>query len=1079
MSKNSETKNSTRAIIVPASAGSGKTFRIAHEYIYDALRNHKRGDDEEGFDPTVYKRILAVTFTNKATEEMKGRILKEIHLLAANQESDHLAKLIEETGLDEQELRRRAKVVRNAILHDYSHFTVLTNDTFFQRVLRAFIRELGFDINFTTELDSSSILQKSVDALIEDISTNKELRKWLEGLTKENIEEGGSWSIRPSIEKLNKELFKESNRDIIDRISNKEKIKTIVDEFSKNADTLQAEYIALAEEALAIMKRWDVNHKDFSGGFTSYLDNAAKGEFKDIGPSHIAKITGEAQDWLTKDKRKDAKLMACATELQPVGRMVYEKGVEIKNIVISRDIIRKNYRSFALLHDLQQKVAEICRDDNMVLLSNTKHAIAKFISEPDDTPFIYEKVGNYFDKFMIDEFQDTSSKEWSNFLPLLKNAMAQRDDVSVLIVGDVKQSIYRFRGSNWNILGSIAPQDLADYESVPLEHNWRSLPNIVKFNNLLFKNLVDNGNNMLNDMLDEAKRTKGISEDKYNDLYDTLTKAYSKYDQIAARKHINEGYVHITYTPLEVQKKQKEEGLTPTPLYIERIKELLNKGFLPRDITILVRYKSEGRRIAEELLAARKEFPEEHQFEITTEEALSIESSPAAKFILSIMRLAINRNDTSSLAYYNYICHGEEFNRELDEEEIKFLDKIRMTSPEEAFEQIIINYKSLLDGQTAYVQALHNQIVGFSAGKTSDIALFDKWWREVGSEQSVRIERSDRAIEVMTIHKSKGLENKVIIIPFCSWDYQPKIDNNHSRSNIVWAESSDNSGLSDLGPFPVQYNKNVEHSVFADGFYYEKVYTFVDAVNILYVATTRAKEQLHIFYKPTPKASKTVGALLMSAINGLTTTDDKGLIHYTLGEFETPEVKMSDKGEEKRIENILLDEYHASPIGVKFRTCASRYFGEEQDDLSPRSMGIKLHRAFEYSSTREDIFSALAEMELEGTLSKGEHTALTEQISATLNNTIAGEWFSDKWENVDRERSIIRPKDSAKRPDRIMRCGDEAVVVDYKFGKPTHSHKEQICEYISALRNMGYKSVKGYLWYVAQGEIVEVDEVTK
>ncbi len=1079
MSRSCETQNRPRAIIVPASAGSGKTYRIAHEYIYDVLRNHKRGDDEEGFDPTIYKRILAVTFTNKATEEMKSRILKEIHLLAANKESDHLAKLIEETGLTEQELRRRAKVVRSAILHDYSHFTVLTNDTFFQRVLRAFIRELGFDINFTTELDSASILQKSVDALIEDITTNKELRRWLEGLTKENIDAGGSWNIRPTIEKLNKELFKESNRDIIDRLNNKEHLETIVKEFAKYADNLLAKYVALGQEILAVMKKWGVEHSDFSNRATKDFEIIANGGIKKFTKTAIANVEGEPTSWLRVSDRKNATLVACATEIQPIARDIHAIEDEVQRAINSRDIIVNNYRSFALLYDLQQKVAEICRDDNTVLLSNTKHAIAKFISEQ-DAPFIYEKVGNYFDKFMIDEFQDTSFKEWRNFLPLLKNAMAQRDDTSVLIVGDVKQSIYRFRGSDWNILGSVAPQDLADYESIPLEHNWRSLPNIVRFNSLLFENLISNGNTILNDMLDEAKASNGISPENYNRLYDTLAKAYSKYDQIAARKHINNGYVHVTCTPYEVLQRQKVEGITPTPLYIERIKELLNKGFLPRDITILVRVKREGVRIAEELLAARKEFPEEHQFEITTEEALSIESSAATKLILSIMRLAINRNDTPSLAYYNQICHDGEFNRALSEEEIEFLDKIKMTSPEEAFERIIINYKTYIDGQTAYVQALHNQIVRFSAGKTSDIALFDKWWREVGSEQSVRIEKSDRAIEIMTIHKSKGLENKVIIIPFCSWMYTPKSDNQYSTTNIVWAEPSANSRLSDLGPFPVQYKKDMEQTLFADGFYHEKVYSFVDAVNMLYVATTRAKEQLHIFYSQSRKASNNVGALLLNAIKEQATTDSEGLIHYILGEFEAPEIKMGNNEEEKSVTNILLDEYYASPIGVKFRTSTSRYFGEEQDDnLSPRSMGIKLHRAFENASTREDIVAALENMELEGTLSKGERDDLIEQITTTLNTTIAGDWFSDKWENIDRERSIIRPKDSAKRPDRIMRCGNKAVVVDYKFGKPTQSHKEQVSEYISALRDMGYRSVKGYLWYVAKGEIVEVDGSTK
>lgn len=1072
MSNTSITKNRSRATIVPASAGSGKTYRIAHEYIYDTLRNHKRGEEGEGFDPTIYKRILAVTFTNKATEEMKSRILREIHLLASDQESEHLAALIVETGLSESELRSRAKVVRSAILHDYSHFTVLTNDTFFQRVLRAFIRELGIDINFSTELDSAPILQKSVEALIGDILSNEELRKWLKGLTEENIEQGNSWNIRSAIIQLNKELFKESNRDIIERINDKELLEAKVKEFFKHGEQARAKYIARGKEALGIMERWGVSHNDFTSHFTKFLDPIATGEVRSLTTTVISKIEGNIEDWLRKGDRSNATLIACAKELQPLLQEMYRMRVEIENITNSRNILYRNYRSFALLYDLQQKVAEVCREDNKVLLSDTKHAIAKFISEQ-DAPFIYEKVGSYFDKFMIDEFQDTSYKEWRNFLPLLKNAMAQSEETSVLIVGDVKQSIYRFRGSDWNILGSIAPRDLADYESIPLDKNWRSLPNIVNFNNLLFKHIVANGNEQLNTILNEAKAKGVLSSESHSELYNTLEKAYAEYEQIAARRHTSEGYVDITYTPAEVVLQQREEEQPPKALYIERIKQLLERGFLPRDITILVRIKRDGVRIAEELLAAREEFPEEHRFEITTEEALSIESSAAVKLILSILRLAINRNDVSSLAFYNHICHNGEFGRALSEEEHSLLDEIRMLSPEEAFEQVVINYKRYLEGETAYVQALHNQIACFSAGKVSDIALFDKWWQEKGSNESVHIEKSDRAIEIMTIHKAKGLENKVIIIPFCSWSYSPSVDNAAYTSNIVWAEPSATEKLSDLGPFPVPFNKTMEHSYFAEGFYRETIYTFVDAINLLYVATTRAKEQLHIFATQ-PLRGSNIGSLLIEALSEYTITDSDGLTRYTSGEFGGPEAKRQSK-ESKVVENILLDEYYASPIGVKFRTSTSRYFdNEEEHSLSPRSMGIKLHRLFEGASTREDITTALEALAMDGLLSQSEYNALAEQINHTLDNTLAGEWFSEKWEHIDRERSIIRPNDSTKRPDRIMRRGNEAIVVDYKFGKPSEAHNKQVQSYLTSLSNMGYSEVKGYLWYVPTGEIVEV-----
>lgn len=1073
MTTPNKTQSRQRAVIVPASAGSGKTYRIAHEYIYDTLRDRTNSDGKRYFDPTVYRRILAVTFTNKATEEMKSRILEEVHLLASNQDSDHLKDLIRETGLDEQTLRERAKVVRSAILHDYSHFTVLTNDTFFQRVLRAFIRELSIDLNISTEIDSTIILQKSVEALIEDILSNKELRRWLEELTEESINEGAKWDIRTSIMRLNNELFKESNRDVIARLNNKEQLRQIVYSFVKHTDAFKEKYASIGTTALSKIGDSGYVHTDFSGSFTAIFDKIANGNTGCISEAVIKKTACPPEEWLRVKDRKNSSLIAVATELQTLLQQACDLAQEFSRLQNSRKIITHNYRSFALLYDLQQKVEQICREENTMLLSETKHTISKFISEQ-DAPFIYEKFGNYFDKFMIDEFQDTSLKEWRNFLPLLKNAMAQNEEGSVLIVGDVKQSIYRFRGSDWNILGSIAPNDLGDYERVPLDNNWRSLPNIVEFNNTLFERLIEQNNEHLNSMLGSALSNNNITQECYNSLRDTLKNAYADLYQNPRRKHHNRGYVNISYTPRK--KRDAENDTIPsnndsdTLAYIERIKELFDKGFLPRDITILVRGKRDGIRIAEELLARREQF--KCNFEITTEEALSINNSPASKLIMAIMRLSINRNDTTSLATFNQIHHKGHFDRTLSDEENIFLDNIRSLSPEDAFEHIIIRYADDIEGQTAYVQALHNHIVRYSASKVSDIALFDKWWREMGNEQSIRVEKSDNAIEIITIHKAKGLENKVVIIPYCSWIYTPMRDS-FRTSNIVWSEPANSEHLSTLGPFPVSFDNTMSNSFFAEGYYQEQVYNFVDAINLLYVATTRAKEQLHIFIEQ--GHIRHIGDLLIEALGPECVADEQGVLHYSLGEFDTPEPVDKTKKRSKNIENILLDKYHASPLSSTLRTASSRYFErEEEGKLSPRSMGIRLHRAFEGASSREDIFNALSQMEMEGSISKQEYNDLCKKISTTLDNTIAGSWFDHKWEQVYHERSILRHDNKTKRPDRVMQEGKRIVVVDYKFGEKLPRHREQIETYMAELRNMGYIEIEGYLWYVPSGEIIPV-----
>ena len=1055
----------SRAVIVPASAGSGKTYRIAHEYIYDVLRNRYNEEGEAYFDHSFYKRILAVTFTNKATEEMKSRILKEIHLLASGQESGHLADLMKETSLDEATLRRRAQIVRSLILHDYSHFTVLTNDTFFQRILRAFVRELGIDMNFSTELDTAPVLTKSVDELIENITDNKELRGWLEELTAERISDGERWDIRSAITALNGELFKESTKDIIANSKDKESLKRSIRNFSAIVTEHKKAFMAKGEAALRAISSRGYSHDNFARGFTKIFDKVATGTLDKITDATLRHLTDTPEEWFNKGKATPD-LCALATELQAMFVEIYNDHLALKTLENTQRILTRNFRGFALLRDLQEKVEKICREENSMLLSETKHAIAGFISES-EAPFIYEKVGNYFDKFMIDEFQDTSVKEWNNFLPLLRNAMSQSTDTSVLIVGDVKQSIYRWRGGDWRILGRDVEQDLAESERVPLKNNWRSLPNIVEFNNALFAEVIKRENDQLNARLNEASEAARISSECKEELYDTLKRAYTDHEQTPRRKHTNNGYISII-APAE--SGEELIGKSGMPLYIERIKEVLERGFQPRDITILVRKNSEGMEVAEELLHYREMFPKELWFEITTEEALSLASSPAVKLVIAVMRLAINRNDVTSLVQYNHLHNNDNFGAPLSEEDNTFLDSIRTMSPEEAFNHIAIRYANDLEGQTAYILALHEQIARFSAGKVADLALFDKWWREKGDSLSVRVERSERAIEILTIHKSKGLENRVIIMPRCSWSLEP-LDSSGYISNIVWSQAAPNEHLNDVGVFPVSFNRSVAESLFADGYFRETVYTCVDALNMLYVATTRAKEQLHLFL-PNRKRGNTIDTLLLDIYGErMQQSEDSNFRYYEIGTFDAPEPGREEEGNA----TVVIKQHNVSPVALRLRTSVSRYFADEEGALTPRSIGIRLHRAFEKATTREEIFASLDEMALNGELRNEEVAALKDSINSTLDSSVAGEWFDGSWDALHCERTIIQPNGSPKRPDRVMTRGKEAVVVDYKFGEENSSHNKQISNYMHELLEMGYTEVKGFIWYVTTGKILQIE----
>lgn len=1070
--------DSCKARILSASAGSGKTYQLAYKYVYDTLCNlpeHKGG----GFDPYAFRHILAVTFTNKATEEMKSRILRQIDDLASGEESEYLNMLMQDTGLSEQELRHRALKVRTAILHDYSRFAILTNDTFFQRILRAFIKELGIEMNYAIELDTAPLLTKSVDALLENIDQNSELRSWIMDMAKDRISEGKRWDIREGILRLQRELFKESTKEPISKIKSKEELKQEVFRYISKADAEIERLRSIAAEASQMISVAGYSHKDFLRGFTSYFDTIAAGERKEPSATVVKHTTDDVSEWFAKSRKATPDMEALAARLQPM----LEQICSITALQNSRSLLLENYRSFALLGDIYQKSLDICREENMMLLSETKHTIAEFVSEL-DTPFIYEKVGNRFDRYMIDEFQDTSFKEWKNFLPLLRNAISESADISVLLVGDIKQSIYRWRGSDWNILGHIAPEDISQngtkIERTTLKDNYRSLREVVGFNNTIFEKIIDNDNAHLNALLDKGKEAGTISKQRYTELYNTLARAYEGQAQNARRKSLHEGYVTIS---------NASDG---NDYYIvERIQSILQKGYRPCDITILVRSKREGVEIAQILLQAKecarwealdaeKNIEEETtpfiNFDVMTQEALQINNSSAVQFILAVMRLAIKRDDSISLAIYNREYKHNNFTATLTDEEHRLLDRIRVSSPEEAFEEINIRYAEVLCKQVAFVEAIHEHIVKFCSGKVADIALFLNWWEENGDGKSVSIERNENAIEIMTIHKAKGLENKVIIIPYCDWKLDP-ITSSGQIPSTIWSSPSPDSGMDKEKLFPISFSSKVQNSIFAEGYYTETVYSHVDAINLLYVAFTRAAEQLHIFVPQQSSLGSqlTVAHLLYNALP-FDVDEESGYESFSVGEFDTPEPKRANRErhrERSKPTIVRMNKYLSSPLDIKINTPSSRYIESASEQLSPRDEGIMLHKVFESASSRKDIETAIEALYMDGLLGQQECSALITQVDKALDNTIAGRWFDGSWKSIRRESNIISGNNT-RRPDRVMISDDEVVVVDYKFGQEGKLYQRQMSEYISLLRQMGYKKVSGYIWYVRESRIEEV-----
>ena len=1050
-----------RAKILNASAGSGKTYQLAYKYVRDVVER-----------PDLYRNILAVTFTNKATEEMKSRILREIDTLAAGRKSAYLDSLCRELSLSEPTVRRRALEARTRILHDYSRFTILTIDRFFQRIIRAFIKELGIDLNYNIELETENILAKSADALIEEILDNKELERWLMDYVQERIENGNRWDVRDDILSLGSELFKERGKEMIDDSLSKELLRKVVDAMYARSQATKQELASTAQQMLDIMAWAGVSPADFKGKSRSFAFSIVRYADGDLNAptATLRKASLDADEWCGKDSPAAAR--AAAPELRiHLEKLcdIYDRNVAQWN---STDLIRENYRSFALLTDLYRKVNEICQSENIMVLNETKYVLSRFING-DNAPFIYEKIGNRYERFMIDEFQDTSVKEWENFLPLLLNAMAQSEEISVLIVGDIKQSIYRWRGGDWRLLQSGAVDSLGKDNCmiVPLTSNFRSLPAVVEFNNEIMRRVVDMDNSYLNALLAEAHAANAIGDDTFASLTNTLAQAYTDLAQTPQKSDGRPGYVRV-----EIYDKRSDAPV------IAAIESAVERGYRYSDILILVRNGNDG------LKAARLLFDYKHSrygssaeagFNVMTQDALVIGRSEIVCFIVAVLRLTADQRLSIERAVYNRYL-GRDVATPLSEEEQEFLRRTAQLSPEEAFESIVMRYElQTRRDQIAYLQAMHEQIISFCTNRIADIQLYLKWWDERGSQEKLRVEKGDNTIEITTVHKSKGLEKPVIIIPYCNWKTVPE----PSKRPVVWAHAE--GDIDGVDNFPVIYKTAMQQSAFSNDYYKELVYNHVDAVNLLYVALTRASEELYAFIpenidkrSSSSRSINSIAPLLTAALNdmGDMQRSDDGLV-VTSGEQSYASLAESDRG--KRSYEILLTDYPTAAPRLRVKRRLERYFEDtDKTELAPRNYGILMHRVFEQAASRTDIMAAVERMRNDGVVSTEQCAELRSRIDKTFEQERVRDWFSGRWTEIRNESEIIVPgKGTMRRPDRVMVAGGHAVVVDYKFGAEHQKrHLAQVREYVELLRSMQrYASVEGYVWYINEAKIVEVE----
>lgn len=1047
-----------RLNLFKASAGSGKTFRLTVEYIKLLIA-----------DPTAYKHILAVTFTNKATAEMKERILNTLSGLANNDKSasrylDNIKKDAKISRLSDNDIASRARLSLTNILHDYSRFRIETIDSFFQSIIRNLAHELSLTANLRVDLDQGQVLSDAVRKIIEDLQADgSALYLAIKAFVEENIEAGQNWQISSDVEDFSHNIFKEvylSNEDTLSKaVTNPEFFEKYKRELKQLKEDKIKEIHDHAIEFFALCDQYGCNDSTLffrnTQGPHAYMAKLRDGIISAPNSYVIKCLNGES------NLSKDCTVANHQQEFLSIIQTAV-KAVEANIVFInSADLVLRHINQMRLLNAVDQKVRELNQQANRFLLADTAHFLNKMISS-NDIPFIYEKAGTTFHHIMIDEFQDTSSLQWMNFRPLLHNSLDAGH--TCLIVGDVKQSIYRWRNAEWEILNSLDnTPDFRDYIHLePLDTNYRSAERIIKFNNKLFEAIL-----------------KDIeSED--------VRQAYADVAQHFSSNNTGTGYVHIDSLPKEEYKEKTLLCITDT------IDRLLAEGVQQNDITLLLRT---NRQISEISTYLAQERPE---IKIVSDEAYRLDSSKAINIIILALKVVANPEDHLSLVTLMLLT-GNEDAAQLHNDFYSRLDELALLPLIELC-HTLYNMFSLneIPGQDAYLMSFYDRINDYVTNENIDLPSFLSWWDEKLSGINIPAGGID-GIKAMTIHKSKGLEFHTVICPYCDWT--TKI----ASRELIWCRPSEEP-FSQLPLTAISCTKEAAESIFSADYALEETKCLVDSLNILYVALTRASKNLFII---TGKSrGEGMYELLTSAFSKLieqaeTITTSTSLypevLSYEYGTLvpSTPNSKLLTTNCGSAA-TILTLPFISTPSQAQFRQSnrSMQFIGtiDDEDTDADRQRyineGLAVHRFLEVMQSDGDTEKSIKRLDKEGYFENESYRkSIIDLINKALNNPTAMEWFSDRWQ-VFNECTIITPPHptpnfslltpncgsaDSYRPDRVITDGHETIVIDYKTGRPSDSHKDQVHTYMSLLSQMGYPSVRGFLWYIRHNEIVEVN----
>ena len=1079
--------------VYKASAGSGKTFTLASEYITLVVKN-----------PQDYRSILAVTFTNKATQEMKTRILSQLYGIAHSlpDSEAYYEQVRMKTGFSEQTIRENAAKALSLLTHHYNEFRVQTIDAFFQSVLRNLARELNLTANLRVDLNDEQVEAQAVDELINSLEEGEEVLNWIRDYIDKNIEDDKGWNVISQIKDFGKNIFKDFYKDHKTELDNRFSDESFFNDFITDLRERRTRILnRLNEHAKQMYKKIRDANLDNpnlfnrgANGLLSHIIKLTKGTpSNDPTPQYVQSCIDSAEKWPA--SKCPAKERAAIIELASASlcsdlKILNDYRINDWREYQSCNLTLKHLSQLRLLHAISEAVDEINKDTNRFMLSNTQSLLCTLMKDS-DTPFVFEKMGAYLKHIMIDEFQDTSTIQWNNFRKLLDNCMAQVDSHN-LIVGDVKQSIYRWRQGDWKLLNNIEHEFTKEQIKIePLDTNYRSEENIIRFNNAFFKQAVLQTVKEL-----ESEEIQGATE---------LVEAYKEIEQ-KPRKDNGKGCVRIKLFRYDSKNASDYKQKILNEL-IENIRQLLDQGYKQKDIAILARSKT----VIPDIVDSFQNI--DTNVSLVSDEAFRLDASLAVNVIIEALRLLTHPHDklTESklvkLYQQQVINTGKDINDLFVGEnstELKsflpsgYIDKFESLSRLSLIDLVdeIYSLFSLdsLEGQSAYVCTFYDTLNEYLRDHPADIDDFIEEWEDTLSSNTIQSDEVD-GIRLITIHKSKGLEYDNVLIPFCDWELEKK------KGITIWCSGDDKEKpYGELPLIPVDYSSKMLGTVFEDDYKEEHLQNTVDNMNLLYVAFTRAGKNLFITgkkYEERTKGKNERSHIIQYIIEELAKelpgaiiddAGENGPISFEFGTLSNCEERV-EKGKATENPFELSPKTHklkieTFPHPVSFRQSNKSHDFIKGEDIDPSDarryikVGNVLHQLFSTILTEADIEPRLKELEQAGIIYNDDITSreLQNKISCALSNEKVKNWFSPRWKLFNECTILDYDKETGDvyehRPDRVMTDGKEMIVVDFKFGKPRDEYHEQVQRYMRLLMRMGYKQVSGYIWYVLRNEIV-------